>query len=223
MGLTRRRVLRTVGVATAGELAGCLTDDEGTGEDRNDSQRSGDPPGELPERECSPSGDNRDPLYLCANTASEPSLTFQQVETNGPVLAEEGLEWDPSSFDPQFYATLLTDTADLDRIFRDRNTPAIELIEETAFATEAVLVAQIGWLSPDVTPHLERIESTGHGVHAFGCYRRPCEQRDQLGEQTVVARFQRPETLDMATVTLVRDTENRITFRSTQSVVTVEK
>lgn len=234
MPLTRRRVLQSVAAATAGGLAGCVTGLTDDGDDNGDGGESGnpgdferfdDPPGEIAEpdfeSECPPVGDEHDPLYLCETTAAEPTLAFEQVETNRPVLYEEGLEWTtpgpPPS--PQYYATLLTEPDDLDRIFQDGNHPALDLIEETTFDSEAVLVAEIGWPSPEVTPHLKRIESTADGVHAFGCYRRPCEQSDQLGDQTVVARFQRPETLEVATVSLVNATDGRVTFRSTEGVV----
>jgi len=231
MSLTRRRALRALGVATAGGLAGCLTGwtaddgDDGDGDsgvNNGDLQRCDEPPGEITVPQCPPAGDERDPLWLCADTTTEPTITFEQAETNTRVLSGEGLEWDTDSFDTQFYATLLTDADDLDRVNLSKNLPAIELVEGAAFDSEAVLVVQTGWGSPDVTPHLKRIEPTAEGVHAFGCYRRPCQQSDSLGERTAVARFQQPETLDSATVSLIVDPETRVTFRSTEGVVTIE-
>ena len=91
-----------------------------------------------------------------------------------------------------------------------------------AFVGEAVLVAQTGWGSGSVTPHLKRIEETEEGVHAFGCYRRPCAQTDDYTARAVVARFERPAARFSAAVSLTVDAETRVNVAGEEGVVTVE-
>lgn len=185
-------------------------------------QRVDTPPYEITEPECDPSDGDRDPLWLCENMAAEPTRLLDQVETTGSVLRSEGLQRDHDGRDPQFYATLLTDAADLDRVETNRNSSAVKLIEETDFDSEAVLIAQTGWGSGSVTPHLERIEATENGFRAFGCYRRPCVWTDDYTKRTVMARFERPDDLSAGVVSLTVDAETRVNVRVDEGVVTVE-
>lgn len=62
------------------------------------------------------------------------------------------------------------------------------------------------------TPHLKRVEETGDGVHAFGCSRQPCAGTDDFTVRTVVARFERPPSLEGSLVSLTVDSETRVTF-----------
>lgn len=242
MDRNRRRLLRAVGLTAASTaLAGCLTEDDsatdGTGPDADQDdgtdpddetdgtdefQRVDQPPYEISEPSCSGSGEGRNPLWLCANMPAEPTLEFSQAQTSGTVFRDEGLQYDADTLDMEFYAALLTTPEDRDRIDRTRSSTPVELIEEAAFDSEAVLVVQTGWGSGTVTPHLERVESTAEGIHAFGCYFRPCGGTDDVTQRTVVARFPHPETLDSATVSLTVDPATRVHFRSTEDVVTVE-
>lgn len=179
------------------------------------------PPYEISEPECSGMGD-RDPLWLCENMAAEPSVAFDQVETTFAIFAGEGLTLDAEpDGEHQFYAALLTETDDLDRLNADAGGDPVALIEKTDFDTEAVLVAQTGWGSGSVTPHLKRIEDTGDGIHAFGCYRRPCAGTDDYTMRTVVARFERPDSLEEGIVSLTVDAEHRVNFEAGEGVVTV--
>lgn len=232
MRLTRRHAIRVAGVPVASTvLAGCLSSPElggggaGTPTDTDgvdDLPRVDDPPYEIDEPECDPPDDDRDPLWLCADMPTDPTLPFEQVATSGSVLRDEGLELDHEGNDPQFYATFLTDSLDLDRVDRSRESSAVGLIEATDFDAEAVLVTQTGWGSGSVLPHLERIEATDDGVHAFGCYRRPCVWTDDYTMRTVVARFERPDALETGVVSLTVDAETRVTFSVGDGVVTVE-
>jgi hypothetical protein len=237
MELTRRRALRLAGVSATAVTAGCLStraprnDDDGTDgggadptdDDTGDHPRFDDPPYDVDEPDCDPPGEGRDPLWLCANMAAEPSLPFEQVETRSPVLEGEGLSLDGEAGGAQFYVTLLTGEDHLDRVRRDEGGDAVELVESTSFDAEAVLVAQTGWGSGSVTPHLKRVEATDDGVHAFGCYRRPCVWTDDYSLRTVVARFDRPDALDSAVVSLTVDAETRVTVRADEGVVTVDR
>lgn len=232
MDVPRRQLLGIAGssVACVG-LAGCLsgtaprndTDDGTTGTDTGGFQRVDEPPHDITEPECDPPDDGRDPLWLCEHMAAEPTRSFEQVETSGSVLRDEGLHLDHEQNGRQFYATLLTDAEGVDRIDRSQNSSAVALIEETDFSSDAILVAQTGWGSGSVTPHLERIEATGDGIHAFGCYRRPCVWTDDYTSRTVVARFERPDALDTGVVSLTVDARTRIHFRVDEGVVTVEE
>ena len=143
---------------------------------------------------------------------AEPSIEFEQVETSSPILADEGLRLDEPEDDNQYYATLLTEQGDRDRLHDETSRAVVELIEGTDFDIEAVLVAQTGWGSGSKTPHLKRIEETSDGIHAFGCYRQPCVWTDDYTVRTVVARFEQPARLDGSRVSLTVDPETRVTF-----------
>lgn len=221
---TRRRVLRVVGLSATAVAAGCLSAaprNDGTGGGGGDPHVDA-PPYGIEEPDCDPPDEDRDPLWLCENMAAGPSLPFEQVEARSPVLRGEGLSLDDEAGDAQFYAALLTGEGDLDRVRRDDGDDAVELVESTSFDAEAVLVVQTGWGSGSVTPHLKRVEATEDGVHAFGCYRRPCVRTDDYSLRTVVARFERPEALDSAAVSLTVDAETRVTVRAGEGVVTVD-
>jgi len=247
MELNRRRAL-VAGVSLAGSaLAGCLsdgdpgggsgapadttTDTDTDGNDENGTDepdaslpdgvdRVDEPPYEIAEPDCDPPEDGRDPLWLCEHMAAEPSLPFEQAETSGAFFADEGLRLDESGGREQYYATLLTEDADLERL-RDGDSEAARLAAETDFESEAVLVAQTGWGSGTVTPHVERVEETDDGVHAFGCERRPCVYTSDLTSRTVAVRFERPERLDAATVSLTVSVEKRVNFAAGEGVVTL--
>ncbi|MDL5363103.1 hypothetical protein [Halalkalicoccus sp. NIPERK01] len=180
------------------------------------------PPYEISEPECSGAGD-RDPLWLCENMDAEPSVAFDQVETSSMSFADEELASDvENEGNPQFYAALLTDEDDLDRVDENTGGDVDELIGGTDFESEALLVVQTGWGSGSETPHFKRIEETDDGVHAFGCYRRPCGGTGDVTMRTVVARFERPEILNEAIVSLTFDPKYLVNFEAGEGVVTVD-
>jgi len=167
MDASRRDVLRITGLSAASTaFAGCLAvPDPGegtrnaspngptTGNGAEGIQRTDTPPYEISEPECDPPDEERDPLWLCANMAAEPTLPFDQVETSGSVLRDGGLQPDnEGNADGQFYATLVTDSGDLDRVDPEGNPPAVDLIEGTDFDSRAALIVQTGWGSGTTTP-----------------------------------------------------------------------
>lgn len=221
MELTRRRTLQLLGSTTSLTVAGCISgsgdggDTDGNSPDRaedpptTDLPQVDEPPYEIEEPSCE--GGGRDPLWLCENRVAEPSVTFEQEATTGTVLTDEGLQLDTEGQLSQFYVALLTGEDDFDRI-DDGIGPANKLIRATDFETEAAIVVQTGWGSGTITPHLKRIEEAEDGVHAVGCYRRPCGGTDDITVRTVAARFDRPDTLETARVSLTADPETRVTF-----------
>lgn len=177
------------------------------------------PPYEIVEPEC---GDgSRDPLWLCANMPAEPSIVFEQESTRRSVLVDEGLSYDGDSVAPQFYATFLTEESDLERVDQESGGTAAEFVAETDLPSEVVLVVQTGWGSGTVTPHLERIEEADDGIHAYGCYYRPCGGTSDFTSRTVVARFERPDTLSTGEVSLTVDADTRVTFSVDEGIVTI--
>ncbi|WP_121823480.1 hypothetical protein [Halostella salina] len=200
--------------------------DEGSGDDSDGSalpdslERVDKPPYEITEPECDPPEDGRDPLWLCENMPAEPSLSFEQANERGPALADEGLRLDDADEGDQYYATLLTDESDLERVRDD--AAGSEFVEGTDFDSEAVLVVQTGWGSGSITPHVKRVEETDDGIRAFGCHTRPCVFTADLTSRTVAVRFDRPETLDGATVSLTVGTEKRVNFAAGEGVMTLD-
>lgn len=182
------------------------------------------PPYDVEAIECQIGDDgegNRDPLYLCSNMPAEPSLAFEQVSTRGNAL-REGLTGRPDDYrDHRLYAALLTEETDVERVDPDSDEPH-ELVAGTDFDTHAVLVVQTGWGSGSIRPHLKRVAATDTGVHAFGCYRRPCVWTDDLTVRSTVARFERPETLAAGVVSLTVDPSTRFNVAAGEGVVTVE-
>lgn len=62
------------------------------------------------------------------------------------MFSDEGLDLDGRvEGDPQFYAALLTEVDDLQRVDANANGEVGELIDGTDFDAEAVLVAQTEW------------------------------------------------------------------------------
>ncbi|MFC6767361.1 hypothetical protein [Natrinema soli] len=178
------------------------------------------PPCEITVPSCGPDG-SRDPLWLCENMPAEPTLEFEQKATSSVILRDEGLAFQTDGPGSQFYATFLTEAGDLERVDRNASGPTAELIESTAFESAAILVVQTGWGSGTITPYLERLEPTDDGIHAFGCYRRPCAGTDDYTVRTVVARFERPDTLETGSVSLTVDTETRMRFEVGDGVVSL--
>ncbi|MFB6224729.1 MAG: hypothetical protein ABEH86_13805 [Haloarcula sp.] len=228
MKQTRREMLRLVGGITTGVLGGCLApgDHGGSPTDTpDDLDRVDTPPYDIADIECefddSGEGD-RDPLYLCANMSAEPSLSFEQVSTRGTLFADEGLELAPDNTNEQLYATLLTEAAHTDRLNADSGD-AYDLVTETDFETHAVLVVQTGWGSGSIVPHLKRVEATADGIHAFGCYTRPCVYTEDFTARSTVVRFERPDAIDSGVVSLTVTPTTRYNFASTEGVVTIEQ
>ena len=207
---------------------GTVTDD-GTPTDTPDElpgdlSRVDTPPYEIEDIECNidDSGEgDRDPLYLCANMPAEPSLSFEQASTRGTLFADEGLEFAEHSTDDQLYATLLTEADDIERFEEDRGD-AYSLAADTDFESHAALVVQTGWGSGSIVPHLKRIEETEGGVHAFGCYTRPCVYTEDFTARSTVARFERPDALDSAVVSLTVDPSTRYNVATGEGVVTID-
>lgn len=185
------------------------SDPTGTPDGR--SPRIDEPPYEITEPECGDDNE-RDPLWLCKNMPAEPSIEFEQLETSSSIFADEGLRLLDPKDDDRYYATFMTEAGDLDRLHDEASEAAVDVIEGTDFDTQAVLVAENGWGSGSKTPHLKRIEETNNGIHAFGCYRQPCVWTDDHTVRTVVARFERPASLDGSLVSLTVDPETRVTF-----------
>ncbi|WP_436933588.1 hypothetical protein [Halovenus marina] len=177
------------------------------------------PPYEIEEPPCNGPEDEQ-PVWLCENMSAEPSLDFEQAETGSSVLQYGGLRHMPQSTNTQVYVTVLTDADDIDRVYPDWGNDAIALIESTEFESEAVLLIETAWGSGSVTPHLKRIETTDEGIHAFGCYRRPCVRTDDYTTRTAVARFEQPETLDSTAVSLTVSADSQVTIDATETVVT---
>lgn len=245
MELSRRRAVRIVGASMpVGFLAGCLsnqapgddgeTDPDGNRSPGGDSDDGGDrsaeqlaqveePSYEISEPDCGEDGD-RDPLWLCEHMASEPSLAFEQVETTSVVFSDEGVDLEGMQQGvSQLYAGLLTDESDLERIAEGVGGDVGDLIEQTDFDAEAVLVVQTGWGSGSETPHLKRIEEVDDGIHAFGCYRRPCGGTTDVTVRTVLAQLERPERLDRAVVSVTVDPRTQVNITADEGIVTVDE
>ncbi|WP_262175358.1 hypothetical protein [Haloarcula laminariae] len=244
MERTRRDALRLAGVSVAALAAGCLDDADtpaGTPTDQpseTPTETPTDPPtnGQLPpglERVDEPPYDiavpdcgdgpdgGRDPLYLCANMATEPSLSFEQAHARGSVLAESGLELSDDDSGDELFAALLTDASDLERVDSEADSEPARLIRETNVATHAVLVVESGWGSGSVYPHVKRLEATDDGVHAFGCHSDPCIVTDDYTSRTTAVRFERPETVETGVVSLTVAPDERWNVAAGEGVVPI--
>ena len=224
MERTRREALRLAGLSIATAAAGCLGGSERqfAGELPDDLERIDEPPQEIEPGECSPPDSERDPLYLCENIPAEPSLSFTQETVRGNVLSDAKLELS-EDYDDQIYATLLTETADRDRIDDRVATEPARLIQETDFESHAILLVQTGWGSGSVYPHLKRIEETDDGIHAVGCHTDPCIQTSDLTSRTTAVRFERPDELTAGVVSLTVAPEERWNVAVGEGVVTIPR
>lgn len=233
MERTRRDVLGAAGLSLAALVGGCQEQSETPTEKGTDTpgdapslpadlQRVDEPPYDIEAGKCDPPESERDPLYLCANMATEPSLSFTQAATSGNILADGGRDLgEGDESDDWLYATLLTDDGDKDRLAEDRDGEPARLIRETAFDTHAVLVVQTGWGSGSVYPHVERVESTETGIHAFGCHTDPCIQTSDFTSRTAAVRFERPDALSSAVVSLTVAPDERWNVAAGEGVVDI--
>ena len=245
MERSRRDLLGLASVSVATLTAGCLDSLGSTGDTADGAtvtpmdvpetpsttdgglpaglERVDEPPYDITVPECDSSDGappERDPLYLCANMAAEPSLPFTQSTMRGSVLADAGLELGDES-DRELFATLLTEAADRDRVSDDVIGGPGQLIEETDFGTHAVLVVETGWGSGSVYPHVKRVEATDTGVHAFGCHTDPCVRTDDYTSRTTVVRFERPETPEAGMVSLTVAPDERWNVAAGEGVVSI--
>lgn len=247
MERTRRDVLGLAGLSMATLAAGCLdptgTDGGGTGTPGDGStatptptdpvtdgrlpaglSRVDEPPYEVSVPDCESPGTStpsaRDPLYLCANMPSEPSLSFTQATARGSVLADAGLELGDES-SSEMFATLLTAASDRDRLSDDIAGGPGQLVEETDFDSHAVLVVETGWGSGSVSPHVKRVEATDTGVHAFGCHSDPCLQTADYTARTVAVRFERPDAVETGVVSLTVTADERWNVAAGEGIVTI--
>lgn len=240
MEYTRRKALLAAGgsLATAlatGQVAGDrrrsrARDGGTTGSDgsvdgwqTDDFDRIDTPPYEIEAEDCGfGSGDERDPLYLCDEMPADPSLEFEYETTSRSISVDGGLgSGDGGDGNPQLFTALLTDDADLEHVDLEAATPATALIERTDFAEQAVLIVQTGWGSSAETPYIKRIEETDDGIHAFGCYRRPCLMTTDYTYRTGVARFERPDELESGLTSLTVDPETRVNVAAGEGIVTI--
>jgi len=188
--------------------------DETPGNDTlpSDLERVDEPPYDISVPDCgeAPFEDGgRDPLYLCANMPADPSLSFTQATTRGRVLTDAGLELDDGQTGDELFVTLLTEESDRERVDDEAAGGVGELIAETDFGTHAVLLVETGWGSGSVYPHVKRVETTDDGVHAFGCHSDPCVVTSDLTSRTTAVRFERPDTLSAAVVSLTVGPDER--------------
>lgn len=189
----------------------------------DDVPRVDEPPYEITQPSCDDG--RRDPFWLCENAPAEPSLPFEQVATSSRVLRNEGIapvtEIGFDAETSQYYAALLSEETDLERVDRESGYDAVELLTATDFSSEAALVVQTGWGSSSTPPHVKRIEATDDGIRAVGCHADPCIQTDDVTVRTVVARFEQPDALESGIVHLTTDAETRVNFATGDGVVTV--
>lgn len=239
MQRTRRDLIGVAGLSLSALTAGCLGRSEseatptvdGTATERptetetatlpDGLSRVDEPPYDITQPDCGdPASEDggRDPLYLCSNMATEPSLAFTQAHSRGNILAGGGLTINENSTEDQCYATVL---ADADRLAEDDESEPAQLVRETDFDSHAVLVVQTGWGSGSVYPHVERVESTAAGVHAFGCHSDPCVYTDDLTMRTTAVRFERPAELTTGVVSLTVAPEERWNVAAGEGVVTI--
>jgi hypothetical protein len=184
-----------------------------------DLERVDEPPYRITVPDCGDDTD-RDPLYLCANMPSEPSLSFTQEAARGSVLEDSGLELGDESGNEMF-ATLLTGASDTDRLAEDASGGAAQLVEATDFDSHAVLIVETGWGSGSVVPHVKRVETTDDGVHAFGCHSAPCIVTSDYISRTVAVRFERPGTVETGVASLTVAADERWNVAAGEGAVTI--
>lgn len=207
---------------------GEVGDGDDTESDRADppaavQPREDEPPYEITVPDCGGENDDRDDRYLCANMPAEPSLEFEQTAASGSIFADEGLEshqGDGEAIAHEFYVALLTEESDRERV-RDEDQGPAAMVADTDFEGQAVLVVETGWGSGAVLPHIKRLEETEDGVHAHGCYERPCLGTTDVTVRTAAVRFDRPDALEEAIVSLTVDEETRYHVAATEDVVSI--
>ncbi|KDE59613.1 hypothetical protein EL22_19275 [Halostagnicola sp. A56] len=240
MEYTRRKALLAAGgslatVFATGQVAGdrrrsrsrdrnpTSSDGSVDGWPTDDFDRIDTPPYEIEAEDCGFGSDNeRDPLYLCDEMPAAPSLEFEYEATSRSISIDGGLgSGDGGDGNPQLFTALLTDETDLERVDLETTTPATALLKRTDFAEQAVLIVQTGWGSSAETPYIKRIEETDDGIHAFGCYRRPCLTTTDYTYRTGVARFERPDELESGLTSLTVDPETRVNVATGEGIVTI--
>ncbi|ELY85921.1 hypothetical protein [Natrinema altunense] len=238
MTFNRRRFLAGTAIATIAS-AGCLQADDGSGTGNGNGNGSGngdddsepttavpeeprvdDPPYDIEEQPSDPEEWNQ--LYLCENMSGDSDLEFQTVPAPRADLLLRTVE----TKDEAYAVRALTSAAEVREVFElgdgGSDEGPEEPIDEIDFEENVLLVVESGFGSGSVTHHWKRAEATDRGVHLHGCQTTPLKQTHDFVARHSVVRVERPETFELARVSLTVGAERRVHFNSSEGVVTVD-
>ncbi|ELY81497.1 hypothetical protein [Natrinema pallidum] len=236
MTCNRRRFLAGTALATVAS-AGCLQADDqtetgdGNGNDDGDADseptsavpedpRVDEPPYEIESQPTEPEEWNQ--LYLCANMPGDSDLEFQTVSAPRADLLLRTADTE----DEAYAVRALTSAAEVREVFElgdgGSDEGPEEPIDAIDFEETVLLVVESGFGSGSVTHHWKRAEATDRGVHLHGCQTTPFKQTSDLTARHSVVRVERPETFELARVSLTVGAERRVHFNATEGVVTVD-
>lgn len=227
MTTSRRRFLAGAALA-ATATSGCLDRGDASGTAAHsatptavtENPRVDEPPYDI---ETPPSDrDAWNELYLCANMPSDSDLTFDEPESRrpDPLLSTHDTE------DGDAYAVrALTSADEVRAVFGDDDggDDPDGGLEALDFSEYLVLVVEDGYGSGSISHHWTRADATEGGLHLHGCHRLPYERTDDLTARHSVLTVARPDEFAIARVSLTVGADRRVTFNSTEGVVTVDR
>ena len=161
-----------------------------------------------------------DEEYLGEGIETEPSLSFEEVRG---VRVHEPL--DELDGDDQYRVLLVGDREELEAAvdLEAMDESPREEVEAVDFETSIVVLVDSGYGSGSVRHRWVRAEEVDEGVHLHGYYTVPYERTDDLTSRRSTLLIDRPESPDLARVSLTVSEDRRVHFNSTEGVVTVEE
>ena len=238
--MRRRRFIASAGIIGTAALAGCVSNNDETGDgggngDENGGDNSGengadngdengsssvvprqrvDEPPHDPEE---PPEDNWDEHWLGDGMATEPSLPFETVtaQLSSPQLGEPTTQ-------AEFVATAIRSTGELESMVDMETAP--DRLGNVDFSQETVVVVEDGYGSSSVGHSWQRVESTDNGIHLHGYRTDPQVQTTDFTSRHSVLVVETPaDEVDRAGVSLTIGENERVNFDSSEGVVAVKK
>jgi hypothetical protein len=200
--------------------------DDGNGSVVEEDPRVDEPPQEIDEPEVPAEAEYDEASekwsedYLGEGIDSEPSLVFEGL---GRLPIEDPL--DELDGGDQYRVLLVEDREELEAAVDQEamDESPHEEVEAVDFGTSIVILVDSGYGSGSVRHRWVRAEEIDEGVHLHGYYTEPYERTADLTSRGSSLLIDRPESPDLARVSLTVSEDRRVHFNSTEGVVTVEE
>jgi hypothetical protein len=238
--MRRRRFIASAGIIGTAALAGCVSNNDETGDgggngDENGGDNSGENGGdngdengsssvvprqrvdEPPHDPEEPPEDNWDEHWLGDGMATEPSLPFETVtaQLSSPQLGEPTTQ-------AEFVATAIRSTGELESMVDMETAP--DRLGNVDFSQETVVVVEDGYGSSSVDHSWQRVEDVDSGVYLHGYRTDPSLGTDDYTRRHSVLIVETAlDSDDPASVSLTIGADERVNFDSDEGVVEVDR
>lgn len=229
--MNRRTYLVSVGATATAALGGCLAapNDPSSGGPREFPEPSGtltedprvdEPPYSITVPDVEDEG-AWDDTYLCGGMETDSEVDMERLDVPVPFSLTN------ASLDENEYRIQLIATPERrDEAF---DNGVADGLSEIDFDTHVLLIVESGYGSGSVQHHWGRIDTEttedATALHIHGCYTDPVVQTDDITSHSSVLKVKRPELNSplYARASLTVEPARRVTFNSTEGVVTLDR